>query len=250
MTLSFCLECIQLARGFLCSAMDGDEESTSLRGLRRKCQKLSHGVPIDVESHVEHVDGDSHVMSHDCPDASSSVFLPDGDKQLDADPALRGSPDLDVWPQTQFDAESLQYELSLAHTADETADVGGNSSFVDDNAAVSDLFIRGARHAGITMPWETPLMRGIFGELGPSVSLNMPLDWGTSGLPLSDLGASNLTEPLIPSQCWWSCAQYVLHKSDETYLQQKDRTMKGALAKWKFLVLTDCRFSGSWADSS
>ena len=243
MTLSFCLECIQLARGFLCSAMDGDEESTSLRGLRRKWQKLSHGVSIDVESHVEHVDGDSHAMSHDCPDASSSVFLPDGDKQLDADLALRGSPDLDVWRQTQFDAESLQYEPSLAHTADETADVGGNSSFVDDNAAVSDLFIRGARHAGITMPWETPLMRGIFGELGPSVSLNMPLDWGTSELPLSDLGASNVTEPLIPSQCRWSCAQYVLHKSDETYLQQKDRTMKGALAKWKFLVLTDCRFS-------
>ena len=105
-------------------------------------------------------------------------FLPGGDKQRDADPAIRGSPDLDVWPQTQFDAESLQYEPSLAHTADETTDVGGNSSFVDDNAAVSDLFIRGARHAGITMPWETPLMRGIFGELGPSVNLNMPLDWG------------------------------------------------------------------------
>ena len=33
-------------RGVLCSAMDGDEESTSLRGLRLKWQKLSHGIPL------------------------------------------------------------------------------------------------------------------------------------------------------------------------------------------------------------
>ena len=61
-------------RGVLCSAMDGDEESTSLRGLRLKWQKLSHGISTDVESHEEHVDGDSHVMHHVFPDASSSVF--------------------------------------------------------------------------------------------------------------------------------------------------------------------------------
>ena len=118
-------------------------------------------------------------------------------------------------------------------------DVGGRSSFVDDCAAVSDLYIRGARVTGVTMPWETPLMKQIFGDLGPSVSLSMPLDWGSSDLPSSGVSAGDVEQPLIPSQCRWSCAQYVIHKTDETYLQQKDRTMNSALAKWKFLVLLD-----------
>jgi hypothetical protein len=77
-------------------------------------------------------------------------------------------------------------------------DVGGRSSFVDDCAAVSDLYIRGARVTGVTMPWETPLMKQIFGDLGPSVSLSMPLDWGSSDLPSSGVSAGDVEQPLIP----------------------------------------------------
>ena len=86
-------------------------------------------------------------------------------------------------------------------------------------------------------------MRQIFGDDRPSMSLHMPLDWGTSDLPLLESTEAGVTEPVIPSQCRWSCAQYVVHRSDETYLQQRDRTRNSALAKWKFLVMVDPQFS-------
>ena len=223
--------------------MDADESSACLKGFRRKWRKTSHGNVGDATSHVESVDDDVHVVSHDCPGVSSSIVPPGSDVQSVGAFALPDSLDLGFGPQPQHEDASTIYEPSFAPTIDVELDVGGVSSFADDNAAVSDLFIRKARLANITMPWETPLMRGIFGETGPSVNLSMPLDWGTADLPLSGSAEPCSAEPIIPSQCRWSCAQYVLHKSDETYLQQKDKTMNGALAKWKFLVLTDTRFS-------
>lgn len=40
-------------------------------------------------------------------------------------------------------------------------DVGGVTSCADDDALVSDTFIRGTKHTGFKMPWETPLMSQI-----------------------------------------------------------------------------------------
>ena len=135
------------------------------------------------------------------------------------------------------------YDLSVdvSELSQHRHGVGGIGSFDDECAGVSDELIRGARLAGIRMPWETPLMTQIFGDdrQRPSIPLTMPLDWGTSDMPVAGMDSSGVEQPLIPSQCRWSCAQYVVHKTDETYLQQRDRTMNNALAKWKFLVMLD-----------
>lgn len=223
--------------------MDESAVESSAKGLRLKWQKRKHVSSVDVDGNEQPLDDDVHVVSHEISEVSSIDMLPGSGDLFGGDAPPHDSLDLGLWQRTQLDTESTNYEPSVAHTTGVEVDVGGSSSFADDNAAVSDLFIRRARHAGITMPWETPLMRGIFGDTGPSLNLSMPLDWGTSDVPLADLKDTSVTEPLIPSQRKWSCAQYVLHKSDETYLQQRDKTMKGALAKWKFLVLTDSRFS-------
>lgn len=78
-------------------------------------------------------------------------------------------------------------------------DVGGRSSSDDDNALIGDQYIRSARTSGIAMPWETSLMRSIFGDLAPSASLSMPLDWGAIGIQFEDAQQSKVSEPIIPS---------------------------------------------------
>mgnify|MGYP006897963312 CR=1 FL=1 len=79
-------------------------------------------------------------------------------------------------------------------------DVGGVSSAKDDTAAISDQFIRGARLTSLTMPWETPLMRQIFGEQVQGSKLSMPLDWGNVALPSFDSTGSGVEQPAIPPE--------------------------------------------------
>ena len=42
-------------------------------------------------------------------------------------------------------------------------------------------------------------MRQIFGDDRPSMSLHMPLDWGTSDLPLRESTEAGVTQPVIHS---------------------------------------------------
>ena len=37
----------------------------------------------------------------------------------------------------------------------------------------------------------------------------------------------------------WKCFQYVRHKTDDTFLQQREKTLTSAIAKWRFLVMLD-----------
>ena len=60
----------------------------------------------------------------------------------------------------------------------EAIDVGGRSSNMDDNIAVTNAFIDRNRQSGIVLPWETPMLTAIFGEVVPSPSLGMPSSWG------------------------------------------------------------------------
>ena len=131
--------------------MDADESSACLKGLRRKWRKTSHGNVGDATSHVESVDDDVHVVSHDCPGVSSSIVPPGSDVQSVGAFALPDSLDLGFGPQPQHEDASTTYEPAFAPTTDVELDVGGMSSFADDNAAVSDLFIRKARLANITL---------------------------------------------------------------------------------------------------
>ena len=52
------------------------------------------------------------------------------------------------------------------------------NSFQDDNAAVHHVHMSGLSRAGIVLPWETPLIRQIFGDDRPSLGLSMPVNWG------------------------------------------------------------------------
>ena len=113
-----------------------------------------------------------------------------------------------------------------------------NWTFADDNAAVSHQYMSGLSRTSVVLPWETPLMKQIFGDDGPSLSLSMPLNWGSIPQPFASQ-SPEIDVPEIPSASRWTCAKYVKHVSDETYMQQRDRTMKGALSKWRFIVMLD-----------
>ena len=109
-----------------------------------------------------------------------------------------------VLMQTRNNLEaSSQYEPSFASMGQvdiRAVDVGGVSSAKDDTAAISDQFIRGARLTSLTMPWETPLMRQIFGEQVQGSKLSMPLDWGNVALPSFDSTGSGVEQPAIPPE--------------------------------------------------
>ena len=211
-------------------------ESPNLKGLRLKWRRTAADSSLD--SGVV----DMHVAEHSHSVSAPAVEVTDDSNLLGSFSDRGRSEGLLGLHLSDSDHESVpDASIDVSELTQHRNDLGGSSTFDDDCAAVSDQFIRGARLAGVTMPWETPLMRQIFSEDGQGlgVSLTMPLDWGTSDLLAVGERSSGVGQPPIPSQCRWSCAQYVVHKTDETYLQQRDRTMNNALAKWKFLVLLD-----------
>ena len=82
-------------------------------------------------------------------------------------------------------------------------------------------------------------MRQIFNpdQVGPSLS--MPLDWGSTAMPLAAVAETGISVPVVPSELEWKCIRYVQHKSDDTFLQQREKTLKSALQKWRFMTLID-----------
>lgn len=114
---------------------------------------------------------------------------------------------------------------------DVIVDLGGLTSTADDDALISDTFVRGVKRAGLVMPWETPLMSQIFGDAIARPSLAMPMEWG--------LPPVSATKPKMPSSCKWSCTKHIKYTTDDNYLVQRSRTMKTAIAKWRFIVLLD-----------
>lgn len=120
---------------------------------------------------------------------------------------------------------------------DVIVDVGGFSSTADDDAFVSDSFIRGAKHVGLTMPWETPLMAQIFGDQSSAHAVAMPLNWGTTELKDWQAQTDVTPAPQIPASCKWSCARYIKYTSDESYVVQRSKTMQTAVTKWRFILL-------------
>ena len=47
----------------------------------------------------------------------------------------------------------------------------------------------------------------------------------------------------MPSEKIWKVSAFVRHKTDETYLEQRDKTMHNAISKWHFLVLVNTAHS-------
>ena len=239
----FC-EHLQLARGNCAMDVNSDEER--VRGLRLKWRKQYHLNSPDVSAVTDAVD-ESHCFSGSALGSSLDVH-----SSWDA-PGLGAQTGEDVHsPGLGLDnlldecAVSEQYEPSVAMSnlaRAEVPDVGGRSSAADDSAGVSDLFIRGARFSSIRFPWETPLMEQIFGEQHPTMKLSMPIDWGSSDVPLSEPASAGASEPVVPSETRWQVSSYVKHKSDATYLQQRDKTLHNAIMKWRFIALVDASCS-------
>lgn len=140
--------------------------------------------------------------------------------------------------------KSSGYSPSIASPLDEPrVDHGGRSSALDDSAHISHLYANRLRNSGIVMPWETPLMQQIFGELEPMPQLGMPIDWGDTRLfPSVESidGPAGVSEPMV---CQWQCGKLVEHRVDESYLEQRDRTLRSAIKKWQFLVMLDPKAS-------
>ena len=214
--------------------MDESEDTAPARGFRLKWRKTAElqsvGECSDVESrNVE----------------AKSSFDDVYDKPLDFSELAVVSDfglDLGLHDNPSAPEDASQYEPSLGEQVfddDVIVDVGGHSSVLDDAAAVDDQFIRGAKFSSITMPWETPLMRQIFepDRVGPALS--MPLDWGSTAMPLAAAAETGVNVPVVPSDLEWTCIKYVQHKSDDTFLQQRDKTLKSALQKWRFMILVD-----------
>ena len=224
-------------------AMDEDVTVGMLHGYRKKWRKLndaSEHLAMDSEQHVSF---DDDVLTTDHVDSSvlnsnPASTLEPAVTQLDS----FFGPGLGVDPQLSGNERNSDYEPSVAQSSFGVLpgiDQGGLSSKQDDNAAITDTFIRGAKFSAITMPWETPLMSQIFGDLHPTMRLSMPLDWGNRGLPVLESATAGPSQPAVPSDSRWQALSYVRHKTDETYLQQRTKTLNNALSKWRFLVLVD-----------
>ena len=216
--------------------MDDGNSVELLHGFRRKWRRVH-----ETTDRHEDAANQSHAIDDDVLVAESATVLDSG-LPVDVDPPSPVSPGLGFNPEVfPFEWQS-EYEPSIAQSVDVTApgvDVGGVSTKQDDNAAISDTFIRAAKFTGIVMPWETPLMSQVFGNIHPHANLSMPLDWGNMGMPVSESAAAGPSQPAVPSDKRWKALGYVRHKTDETYMQQRAKTLDNALSKWRFIVLLD-----------
>ena len=66
---------------------------------------------------------------------------------------------------------------------------------------------------------------------------------GKPGTSCSGICSRWTAEPVVPSEKTWQVTKFVRHKTDETYLPQRDKTMQTALSKWKFVIFLDTFFS-------
>eukprot|EP00435_Cladocopium_sp_Y103_P054228 s873_g17.t1 len=225
--------------------MDDPATESNLKGLRLKWRRTADCQTVGASNDVYTVDEDVRVADSTFPCSTTPQELFGG--QLAAGDLI-GWEEGKVCGQDPRDAgyarseQTEPYEASVAPSSlfqSHARDVGGASSAADDHAAVTDLFIHGSKFAGLKMPWETPLMQQIFGDEVPSANLSMPMDWGSVSRPVLESVAAGVAEPVIPSSSKFQVFSYVKHKSDETYLQQRDRTLHNALVKWRFLIFLD-----------
>ena len=169
----FLVSGLQLAGGI--RAMD-DESGPGLRGFRFKWKRQSHDSSVLSSLHDNFAEEVQHVSDVNLFRAGDTDE-PGSAHQIAQDPGSGNSPDLGLAFEDVADRSSLQYEPSVAVSENDwtaQADVGGRSSKMDDHAAVTDVFIRGARFTSLVMPWETPLMRQIFSDSPQVPSLSMP----------------------------------------------------------------------------
>lgn len=161
-----------LAGGNVCLAMDDGVEP---KGFRAKWRKTGDAVAASVV--------DAGVPEEVPPDEPNDNALQSFLEQLGNPLPSDYAP---TTPEVQDD--------------DVIVDLGGTTTVADDDALISDTFVRGVKHTGFTMPWETPLMSQIFGETVSCPSLAMPMNWGMS-TSLSKAANDLEPGPKMPAEC-------------------------------------------------
>ena len=225
-------------------AMESSDECKSFKGFRHKWRRTTSGFEqrVDIGDDEDAVSlrfMDAHeTPNRDAPrpapqSLDDEVELEDNDARL---MRLLQHSGLNS-EQKGFESASA-YEPSIdvrvAFSASE--DVGGKSSFVDDTSAVADHYIRGIQRTGFSMPWETPLMKQIFGDNMARPQLSMPMNWGTADEPLPVSDDVGVSQPLIPSD---ANARYVQRRSDASFLQQREKILSNGIEKWRFIIAMD-----------
>ena len=121
---------------------------------------------------------------------------------------------------------------------DPAVDVGGRSSNVDDNIAVSNAFIDRNKQSGIVLPWENPMLSAIFGDGVPSPSLGMPSTWCADVMNQQtvDDGVDDMLKAPLQRGDVASCIKNVV---DRPYLAGREVDMRNAVGKLHFILGID-----------
>ena len=154
------------------------------------------------------------------------------------------------WKRAHSDATELtDGHLGDSETGDHgarsmgmTIDVGGRSSPMDDNIAVSNAFIDRNKQSGIVLPWESPMLAAIFGEVVPSPSLGMPSSWCADVMNQQtvDDGVEDLLKTAPQKGDVASCIKNIV---DRPYLSGREVDTRNALGKLHFIIGIDLRYS-------
>lgn len=81
-------------------------------------------------------------------------------------------------------------------------------------------------------------MNQIFGDVAVTPSLSTPMEWGAPSSSPTRLADECAPGPNMPSGCKRTCAKRIKYSTDDTYLVQCALTMKTAVSKWRFILLT------------
>ena len=116
--------------------------------------------------------------------------------------------------------------------------VGGRSSNMDDNIAVSNAFIDRNKQSGIVLPWENPMPAAIFGEVVPSPSLGMPSSWCADVMSQQtvDDGVEDMLKTVPQKGDVASCIKNIV---DRPYLSGREVDMRNAVGKLHFILGID-----------
>ena len=149
----------------------------------------------------------------------------------------------DGFSDQQVDDTPLASDAGSFEPVSDHQPVGPSASSTDTNRAVSNSFLSSVEWTTLKFPWETGFMSQIFSDdPGPKPNFSMPVSWAsvpeTSVLPRA--------EPQARAQAVASVSVFAKHiklTKNDSYWQQRDKTLKSAVDKWNFFLSLDTEAS-------
>ena len=118
-----------------------------------------------------------------------------------------------------------------------TADVGGRSSYSDNELALQNAFVDRVKPCEAKLPWESDLMTQIFGsnDLVPSIQLGMASQSAVSVDNLASAQASPIVAP--PADCFGDVtSRCIKNLKDTSFWDDRTETLSRATQKWLFIL--------------